>query len=198
MVTSYKTILSHNREDSNLHGNNRDVWLLTRFEHVWQEFKDESGWCAVLSVWTPPVTNQSISWLDNASAHTTQCQLLLHLHIDGARFTKWLTPFPLNHHHHHHTYPTLTELQHPSISNPDTTQMIPPFRAILLLYSLFTSLFITFAALGKIFGSVGVESPAACEISHYGKIRNLYSSSNIVRVIMSRKMRWEWNMARMG
>lgn len=195
MVTSCKTLLSHIREGSNLHRNSRDVWLLTRFENAWQEFKDESGWCAVLSVRTPPVTNQSISWLDNASAYTTQCKLLLHLHIDGARFTKWLTPFPLN---HHHTYPTLTKLQHPSISNPDATQVIPPFHAILLLYSLFTSLFTTFAVLGKIFGSVGVESPAACEISHYGKIHNLYSSSNIVRVIMSRKMRWAGNMARMG
>jgi len=76
--------------------------------------------------------------------------------------------------------------------------MIPPFHAILLLYSLFTSLFITFAALGKIFGSVGVESSAAREISHYGKIHNFYSTPNIVRVIMSRKMRWEGNMARMG
>jgi hypothetical protein len=148
-------------------------------------------------VWSPPVTNQSISWLDNVSAHTTHCQLLLHLHIDGARFTKWLTPFPLNH-HHHHPYPTLTKLQHPSISNPDTTQMFPPFHAILLLYSLFTSLFITFAVLGKIFGSVGVESPAACEVSHYGKIHNFYSSPNIFRVIMSRKMRWAGNTARMG
>jgi len=148
-------------------------------------------------VWTSAVTNQSISWLDNASAYTTQWQLLLHLHIDGARFTKWLTPFPLNH-HHHHTYPTLTKLQHPSISNPDTTQMIPPFHATLLQYSLFTSLFIAFAVLGKIFVSVGVESSSAREISHYGKIHNLYSSPNILRVITSRKMRWAGNMARMG
>jgi len=195
MVTSYKTILSHIRGGSNLRRNSRDIWLLTRSANAWQEFKNESYWCAVLSVSTPPVTNQSISWLDNASAYTTQSQLLLHLHIDGARFTKWLTPFPLN---HHQTYPTLTKLQHPSISNPDTTQMIPPFHAILLLYSLFTSLFITFAVLGKIFGSMGAESSAACEISHYGKINILYSSPNIVRVIMSRKMRWAVNMARMG
>ena len=187
MVTSYKTILSHIREGSNLHRNSHDVRLLTRFENAWQEFKDESGWSAVLSVWTPPVTNQSISWLDNASAYTTQCQLLLHLHIDGARFTKWLTPFPLN--HYHHTYRTLTNVQRPSISNPDTTQMIPPFHAILLLHPLFTSLFITFAVLGKIFGSMGVESPAACEISHYGKIHNLYSSPNIVR--WSRQEKWD-------
>lgn len=63
MVTSYKTILSHIREGSNLHRNSRDVRLLTRFENAWQEFKDESGWSAVLSVWTPPVTNQSINQL---------------------------------------------------------------------------------------------------------------------------------------
>lgn len=125
MVSSYKTILSHIREDSNLHGNSRDVWPLTRFEHMWQELKDESGWCAVLSVWTPPVTNQSISWLDNASAHTTQCQLLLHLHIDGARFTKWLTPFPLK--HRHHTYPTLTGFSTLPYQTPTQPKWFHPF-----------------------------------------------------------------------
>jgi hypothetical protein len=104
----------------------------------------------------------------------------------------------LNHHHHHHTYPTLTKLQYPSISNPNRTQIIPPFHAILLLYSLFTSFFVTFVVLGKIFWSMGVESPAACKISQYGKIHNLYCSPNIVRVIKSSKMRWAGHTARMG
>jgi hypothetical protein len=35
-------------------------------------------------------------------------------------------------------------------------------------------------------------------ILHNEKLKGLYSSPNIVRVIKSRKMRWAWHVARMG
>jgi hypothetical protein len=33
---------------------------------------------------------------------------------------------------------------------------------------------------------------------HNEELHNLYSSPNIIRMLMSKRMRWEWHVARMG
>ena len=50
--------------------------------------------------------------------------------------------------------------------------------------------------LRRIFGPKGEEVTGKCRRLHNEKLNDLYSSSNIVRVIKSRRMRCLWHVAR--
>jgi hypothetical protein len=52
--------------------------------------------------------------------------------------------------------------------------------------------------LRRIFGSKRDEVPGDWRKLHNEKLHNLYSSSSIIRLIKSRRMRWAGNVARMG
>jgi len=52
--------------------------------------------------------------------------------------------------------------------------------------------------LGRIFGPRRDEVTVEWRRLHNGKLNDLYSSPNIVRVIISRRMRWAGHVARMG
>jgi hypothetical protein len=52
--------------------------------------------------------------------------------------------------------------------------------------------------LRKIFGSKGDEATGEWRRLHSEELNDLYSSSNIIRVIKSRRMRWAGHVARMG
>ena len=52
--------------------------------------------------------------------------------------------------------------------------------------------------LSRIFGPRRDEVTRECRRSHNEELNDLYSSPNIVRVIKSRRMRWAWDVARMG
>jgi hypothetical protein len=50
----------------------------------------------------------------------------------------------------------------------------------------------------RIFGPEGDEVMGGLRKLHYEQLRNLYSSSSTIRMIKSRRMRWERYVARMG
>jgi len=52
--------------------------------------------------------------------------------------------------------------------------------------------------LRRIFGPRRDEITGKWRRLHNEELNGLYSSSNIVRVIISRRMRWTWHVARMG
>jgi hypothetical protein len=52
--------------------------------------------------------------------------------------------------------------------------------------------------LGSVFGPKGDEVTEGWRKLHDEKLRNLYSSSNIIRMIKLRRMRWAGYVARMG
>jgi hypothetical protein len=52
--------------------------------------------------------------------------------------------------------------------------------------------------LRRIFGPKGDEATGEWRRLHYEELNDLYSSTNIIRVIKSRRMRWEGHVARMG
>jgi len=50
----------------------------------------------------------------------------------------------------------------------------------------------------RVFGLMRGEVTGECRTLHNEELNDLYSSPNIVRVIKSRRMRWEGHVARMG
>jgi hypothetical protein len=52
--------------------------------------------------------------------------------------------------------------------------------------------------LRRIFGPRRDEVTGDWRKLHNEELHNLYSSPNILRMIKSRRMRWAWNVARMG
>jgi hypothetical protein len=52
--------------------------------------------------------------------------------------------------------------------------------------------------LRKLFGPKRDEVTGECRNLHNEKLRDLYSSPSIIRIIKSRKMRWAGHVARMG
>jgi hypothetical protein len=52
--------------------------------------------------------------------------------------------------------------------------------------------------LRRIFGPKGEKVAGGWRKLHNEELHNLYASPNIIRVIISRKMRWAWQVARMG
>jgi hypothetical protein len=52
--------------------------------------------------------------------------------------------------------------------------------------------------LRRIFGPTWDEVTGKCKKLHNEELNDLYSSPNIIRVIKSRRMRWEWYVTRKG
>jgi hypothetical protein len=52
--------------------------------------------------------------------------------------------------------------------------------------------------LRRIFGSTRDEMTRGWRKLHNEEFHNLYSMSSAIRMVMSRRMRWAWNVARMG
>jgi hypothetical protein len=52
--------------------------------------------------------------------------------------------------------------------------------------------------LSRIFGPKRDELTGEWRKLHYEELRNLYSSPSIIRIIKSRRMKWEGHVARMG
>jgi hypothetical protein len=52
--------------------------------------------------------------------------------------------------------------------------------------------------LRRIFGPRRDEATRDWRKMHNEELHNLYSSSNIIRMIESRRMRWAWHVARIG
>jgi hypothetical protein len=52
--------------------------------------------------------------------------------------------------------------------------------------------------LRKTYGPKGDEVTGGCRKLHNGELHNLYSSTSIIRMIKSRRMRWAGHVARIG
>jgi hypothetical protein len=52
--------------------------------------------------------------------------------------------------------------------------------------------------LRRIFGPKRDEVTGGCRKLHNEELHNLYSSSSVIIMIKSRRMRWAWHVARMG